>query len=402
MTSTVSGGRKTFSPPGSVNPGQVVADAWFSMNASSFSDITNTGVRGANGTAGSPYAAGAGWGANSSGWAWATTGSQSSMLDESVSQTTESASSLVSLQLSTSATELGSSASVLRTDSGGAGFGSGSGSGSGSGGSWSTTSTMGSYSNAGMSGIYGTAYALVPVGADGLAFALGGTATNLVGDYLISTGSDLLGSGSDNPPGAEGLTRGWGTQLTSQQTLASPPGAATTNLNNIGNGSGSSYSSGSGGYTAYGNPAEAGAADSDTANGAMSGSAGLKYIKTTGQIAAGADAAAHKQNPTPPLPDKPEFPECDGDCHCTDLEPGEGDACGSPPNNTGIDTVAQTGTMPKELDDETRAALEEEEQRLLKQITDLNREIMDMDKSIAQAEQTERPGGDGLSQRKRK
>ena len=187
------------------------------MNASSFSDITNTGTRGANGTAGSPYAAGAGWGANSSGWAWATTGSQSSMLDESVSQTTESASSLVSLQLSTSATELGSSASVLRTDSGGAG------SGSGSGGSWSTTSAMGSYSYAGMSGLYSTAYALVPVGADGLAFALGGTATNLVGDYLISTGSDLLGSGDGNPAGAEGLTRGWGTQLTSQQTLASQP-----------------------------------------------------------------------------------------------------------------------------------------------------------------------------------
>ena len=304
MTSTVSGGRKTFSPPGSVNPGQVVADAWFSMDASSSSTITNTGVRGANASPGSPYA-GAGGGWAGAGWAWTTTGSQSSSLDESVSQTTESASSLVSLQLSTSATELGSSASVLRTDSGGAGFGSGSGSGSGSGGSWSTTSTMGSYSNAGMSGIYGTAYALVPVGADGLAFALGGTATNLVGDYLISTGSDLLGSGSDNPPGAEGLTRGWGTQLTSQQTLASPPGAATTNLNNIGNGSGSSYSSGSGGYTAYGNPAEAGAADSDTANGAMSGSAGLKYIKPVGQIAAGADAAAHKPNPTPPCPTSP-------------------------------------------------------------------------------------------------
>ena len=108
---------------------------------------------------------------------------------------------------------------------------------------------MGSYSSTGMSGIYSTAYALVPVGADGLGFALGGTATNLVGDYLISAGDDLLGSGSYNPPGAESFTRGYGTSLSSHTTLPAPAGAAATDS---GSGSGSSYSSGSGEATAYG------------------------------------------------------------------------------------------------------------------------------------------------------
>ena len=49
VTSTVTGDRVTLAGPGSVNPGQVVAEAWFSMNASSFSDITNTGTRGGPG-----------------------------------------------------------------------------------------------------------------------------------------------------------------------------------------------------------------------------------------------------------------------------------------------------------------------------------------------------------------
>ena len=284
VTATVEGGRKTFSPPGSANPGQVVADAWFTMNAGSGSTITNSGVRGANGSAGSPYS-GSGEGWAGAGWAWATTGSQSSTLDESVGLTTESASSLVSLQKTTSATELGSSVSVLRTDSGGAG--SGSGSSSGSGGSGSTTSTMGSYSSTGMSGIYSTAYALVPVGADGLGFALGGTATNLVGDYLISAGDDLLGSGSDNPPGAESFTRGYGTPLSSQTTLPAPAGAAATYS---GSGSGSSSSSGSGEATAYGGGT--GGAAAGTTGGTGTVGAGYLEIQTAGQIIGAADAAA--------------------------------------------------------------------------------------------------------------
>ncbi len=72
-------------------PGQVVS-AWVTLNGTSSSDITNSGVRDPNTAGSTAFSAGA----YSSmlmvipGWTWTNTGSQSSTLNESVGQTVQS------------------------------------------------------------------------------------------------------------------------------------------------------------------------------------------------------------------------------------------------------------------------------------------------------------------------
>ena len=268
-----------------------VVDAWFSLDASSSSNITNTGVRDPNDPVFAVYSgpdsglltspdsvayAGAytDWALMSPGWAWTETGTQSSALVEAVGQTTESPAmytdgvstrtSLVTLDRSTSASELNSAAAVLRTETGS----------STEGGSWSSTSSAGSYTSPG-SGISPQAQALVPVGSDGLAFAMYNSPTNSVSDYMPMGHDDLLSGGNTTVPGAETLQRGYTIGLATQQTLPSPAGTPSTNTN----------------YAEPGTGGGTGTPSTPSAGGGGAIASGIHFLKTAGQIVAAAAKA---------------------------------------------------------------------------------------------------------------
>ena len=343
-----------------------MVDAWFSLDASSSSNITNTGVRDPNDPVFAVYngpdsglltspdsVAYAGtytdWALASPGWAWTDTGTQSSSLSEAVGQTLESpgmytedvspSTSLVTLERSTSASELSSSATVLRTDSGS----------STEGGSWSSTSSAGSYTSPG-SGISPKAQALVPVGSDGLAFAMYNSPTNSVSDYMPMGHDDLLSGGTMNIPGAETLHRGYTTGLATQQTLPSPAGAASTNTS----------------YAEPGTTGGVGAGATEDAERVL-GPAGMHFVETISDIIASGDEAAIKSLTNQVVSAIAPFIVCDGN-NCTTVwqtEVATGDSSqtttGVPVGSGGgsVRTAAQTSTMPKELDDATREALNE-------------------------------------------
>ena len=225
------------------------------------------------------------------GWTWTNTGTQSSTLNETVGETQQSMPDLATgtpvvfttqtaLEQTTSATELGHSATVLRTSTGSSTQGN----------SWGGTSTEGTYSSPGLSGISMRAHALVPVGSDGLSYAMNNNPTNYVGDYLW-TANDLLGGGSSAAPEAQGFSRNFDTSLTTQKTLAATPGSSTTNSDHAAstgsgsNGGTTSYGTGSGGSTDYG---------PDLPPGHVESRAGLHFIQTTGMIIAAGDDAASK------------------------------------------------------------------------------------------------------------
>ncbi len=253
------------------------------------------------------------------GWTWTNTGTQSSTLNETVGQTMQSMPDLVTwapvvfttqtaLEQTTSATELGHSATVLRTSTGSSTMGN----------SWGGTSTEGSYSSPGLSGISMRAHALVPVGSDGLSYAMNNNPTNYVGDYLW-TANDLLGGGSSAAPEAQGFSRNFGTSLTTQKTLAATPGASTTNSDNAG--SAGAYSSS--GNTAYGSGS--GGSSGSTAETAPEDGfrrVGLLFVKTAGMIIeAGVEALA--KGLSNGMADQAGFLLCDGNsCVYHDLTTG--------------------------------------------------------------------------------
>ena len=209
-------------------------------------------------------------------------------------------------------------------------------------------------------------------------------ATNLVGDYLISS-SDLLSSSYLNPPGAEDLTRGYGTQLTSQQTLPSLPGAATTNTDNAssgagsGSGSGSSHGSGSGGATAYGGGGGAPVQGPALPPGHAEARAGLHYLQTAGMIMAAGDNAADQAFVNAVASAQAPFIICDGNSCVSVFTPGghweqwqvnghvlNGDAAthyfvNDKPGETSyyVQTAAHTQAMPKELADAVTDTIDE-------------------------------------------
>ena len=249
VISSASGQRDALPPVGSGSPsaGQVVS-AWVSLNGSSNSDITNTGVRDPNAPGSMPLSEGD----YSSilmvtpGWTWTNTGSQSSTLNETVGETRQSMPDLMTgtpvaftnqtqLERTTSATELSNSATVLRTSTGSSTLGS----------SWSGTSTVGTFTNPGESGISMRAHALVPVGSDGLSYAYNNNPTNYVGDYAWLADDILVGS-TTAPPEAQAYTRNFGSPLATQKTLTANAGASTTNNDNAGSAGSSS------GTTSYG------------------------------------------------------------------------------------------------------------------------------------------------------
>ena len=111
-------------------PGQVVS-AWVTLNGSSSSDITNSGVRDPNAAGSTALTTGDYllMSFTTPGWTWTNTGSQTSTLNETVGQTVQSMPDMMTgaavaitsetaLVQTTSATELGHSATVLRTSTG--------------------------------------------------------------------------------------------------------------------------------------------------------------------------------------------------------------------------------------------------------------------------------------------
>ena len=75
------------------------------------------------------------------------------------------------------------------------------------------------------------AHALVPVGSDGLSFAMNNNPTNYVGDYAWLADDILVGS-TTAPPEAQAYTRNFGSPLATQKTLTATAGASTTNSDN--------------------------------------------------------------------------------------------------------------------------------------------------------------------------
>ena len=179
------------------------------------------------------------------------------------------------LERTASATELSNSATVLRTSTGSSTQGN----------SWGGTSTVGTFSNPGESGISMRAHALVPVGSDGLSYVYNNNPTNYVGDYAWLADDILVGS-TTAPPEAQAYTRNFGAPLATQKTIAAIPGASTTNSDHA-----ASAGSSSGGTTSYGTGGSSRGSSSTPAPGGMFGNAGLLFVKTVGMIIeAGADA----------------------------------------------------------------------------------------------------------------
>ncbi len=298
------------------------------------------------------------------------------------------------LEQTTSATELGHSATVLRTSTGNSTLGS----------SWGGTSTEGTYSSPGLSGISMRAHALVPVGSDGLSYAFNNNPTNYIGDYSW-TANDLLGGGSSAAPEAQGFSRNFDTSLTTQKTIAATAGASTTNSDNAGsagsnagaygsNGGSTSYSSSGNNSYGTGNGGSSGSAAEAEAE-AMFGPAGLHFIKTTGMIIANGDAAAMKSVTNQIASAIAKFIVCDGNS-CASDEHFVG-AVYTPESYVDghwalepelvskgytVQTAGQSGGMSPELADATDEALEDEVTRLMKVIAKLNHEIDDLDKEL--------------------
>ena len=155
-------------------------------------------------------------------WAWTTTGSQSSTLAEENGVTRAFAmlpgsnpfytTTVDHYNRTTAATELNSSASVVRTSTSGG----------------PTGSTAGSYAVVGR-GIADSALPLVPVGTDGMQFALGGAPLSNSMSMMMST-SDLFSAPSPTGP------VNWGTygntSLSSQFNTPTPAGTPSTNHRN--------------------------------------------------------------------------------------------------------------------------------------------------------------------------
>ncbi len=265
------------------------------------------------------------------------------------------------------------------------------------------------------------AHALVPVGSDGLSYAMNNNPTNYVGDYLW-TANDLLGGGSSAPPEAQGYSRNFDTNLTTQKTLAATPGASTTNSDNAasaGSGAGaygsngSSTSYGSSGTTAYGS-GSGGSSDYGPAlppgHATSYEVAGLMYIQTAGMIVAAGDDAVSK-GLSNGMADQAGFLLCyDNSCVYQDLTTGlaSTDPSAIVPGgiwvqsaSTTVQTSGQSGGMPPELAAATDEALEDEVTRLMKVIAKLNNEIDALDEEIADIERQESRGDQNVLKAKR-
>ena len=353
---------------GSPSAGQVLS-SWVTLDGSSNSDITNTGVRDPNAPGSTALSAGdySLMSFSTPGWTWTNTGTQSSTLNETVGETQQSMPDLATgtpvvfttqtaLEQTTSATELGHSATVLRTSTGSSTMGN----------SWGWTSTEGSYSSPGLSGISMRAHALVPVGSDGLSYAMNNNPTNYVGDYLW-TWNDLLGGGSSAAPEAQGFTRNVGAPLATQTTYAATAGSSTTNSDHAGSFNSETYSSS--GNTAYG---AGGSSSGSTAEAeAMFGPAGLIYVKTAGMIIEMGDAAAIKSLTNQIASGQATFIVCDGNS-CAEVtfttssgrHPGELLLLGSNGSVIGVQAAGQAVGMPPALADGTIETLEEVEEEI--------------------------------------
>ena len=246
------------------------------------------------------------------GWTWTNTGSQSSTLNETVRETRQSMPDLATgtpvaftnqtqLERTTSATELSNSATVLRTSTGSSTQGS----------SWGGTSTVGTFSNPGESGISMRAHALVPVGSDGLSYVMNNNPTNYVGDYAWLADDILVGS-TTAPPEAQGYTRNFGSPLATQKTLAATPGASTTNSDNAAS-TGSGGTGSNGGTTSYGSGGSSSSPQGPALPpGHIESQAGLHFIRTTGMIMTNGDDAASKALTNAIASAQAPFIHCDG------------------------------------------------------------------------------------------
>ncbi len=263
------------------------------------------------------------------------------------------------LEQTTSATELGHSATVLRTSTGSSTMGN----------SWGWTSTEGTYSSPGLSGISMRAHALVPVGSDGLSYAMNNNPTNYIGDYLW-TATDLLGGGSSAAPEAQGFSRNVGAPLATQTTYAATAGSSTTNSDHAGSFNSENY--GSSGTTSYGTGS--GGSDGsagETAAGALFGPAGLIFVKTAGMIIEMGDDAAIKSLTNQIASGQATFIVFDGNS-CAEVtfttssgrHPGELLLLGSNGSVIGVQAAGQAVGMPPELADGTIETLEEVEEEI--------------------------------------